>query len=372
RCDNYGRGGAHVPQNVVFTTDINEDALRRDFTVNALYAGEDGNVLDPTKRGLAALCDKKIVQVCDDTLSEDALRILRMVRFSCQLGFTIEEETYACAQKYAHQLADISKERIRDEFTKILLSDAAYGVSGAVLKGLYLLKDLGAFRFIFPRLLEGDGVKQSATYHAYDVLEHSLRTCACTPPDLVTRLAGLLHDIGKPEALRRGGRMYGHERLGRAMSENAVAGLRYEKAVAAAVGELVENHMFDLNNTAGKKAVARLITRLGERQFLRLIDVREADFAGSGKGNPALSAQKWREILKELLDQNAPIDKKNLAISGNDLKNELGIPQGKRIGMLLSQLHEYAVKKPSQNNYKSLLRYAKIVNARDGAEDGRQ
>ncbi len=369
RCDNYGRGGAHVPQNVVFTTDINEDAKRRDFTINALYADETGKVTDPTKKGLLALRDQKIVQVCADTLSQDALRILRMVRFACQLGFTIEEETYACAKKYAHQLEDISKDRIREEFIKILLSDALYGKRDAILKGLHLLKDLGAFRFIFPRLLEGENVKQSEMYHAYDVLEHSLRTCACTPPDLTTRLAGLLHDIGKPEAVKHGGKMYGHERLGKTMAEEATASLRFEKAVTQAVGELVESHMFDLNNTAHKKAVVRMITKLGEQQFLRLCDLREADFAGSGKGNIADSAQKWRKLLKELLEQNAPIDKKLLAVNGSDLKKELGIPQGRQIGTLLFKLHEYAVKKPSQNNYKSLIRYAKIVNTRDGAEE---
>ena len=371
RCDNYGRGGGHIPQSVTFTQDIGKDALRRDFTVNALYAERSGKVLDPTGRGLAALDGKKIGQVCPDTLKQDALRILRMVRFACELGFDIEEDTYACAKKYANQLKDISRERIRDEFAKILLSDTKYGKRDAVLKGLYILKDIGALRFVFPQLLQGEGVAQSAVYHAYDVLEHGFYTCAATPGDLTLRLAGLLHDIGKPEALLRTGKMYGHDRIGAAMAESALMSLRFEKKTVHNVTELIKCHMFDLRNEAHKKAVVRMITRLGPEQFLRLCDLREADFAGSGKDNVAYSAQKWRKILKELLGQDAPIDRKKLAVNGNDLKKELGIPEGKQIGTLLCRLHEYAIKKPSQNSYKSLIRYAKIVNARDGAPDGK-
>jgi len=362
RKDNYGRGGAHTPQSVVFTDDIRADALRRDFTINALYMDAKGNIADPTGRGEKALARREIEQVAPETLTQDALRILRMARFSSELGFAVEPETWRCAKAHVKGLRDISKERIRDEFVKILLADTKYGNKDGVLSGLHALKALGAFPCIVPPLTEGNGMGQNAQYHAYDVFEHSLRVCACAPPDLVTRLAALLHDIAKPCVYRETGKMYGHDKRGAEIAEAALRDLRFDAATVAAVGGLVRAHMFDLDNRARKKAVVRMIVKLGEEQFLRLADLREADFCGSGKGNPALSAQKWRDELAALHEQNAPIRRAQLAVNGNDLMRELGIPQGKRVGELLNALHAYALKKPTQNSYKNLLRYAKIID----------
>lgn len=362
RVDNYGRGGDHTPQSVVFTEDMGADATRRDFTLNALYMDGDGNVLDPTGRGKAALAGKRIEQISSATLTQDALRILRLVRFCAELGFEIEPDTWQSAKENADQLRDISKERIRDEFCKILLADAKYGNEDGVLDGLHALKALGAFAFIVPALLEGEGLGQNAQYHAYDVFEHSIRTCACAPKDRITRLAALLHDIAKPAVWKQTGRMTGHDKLGAHMAADALTALRFDSATIAAVRGLVRAHMFDLQNRARKKAVVRLLVRLGEEQFLRLADLREADFKGSGMGNPALSAAKWREELLSLKAQNAPLLRSQLAIGGADLMAELNIPEGERVGELLRLLHAYALKKPTQNNYKNLLRYAKIID----------
>ena len=362
RCDNYGRGGAHTPVSVAFTQDMDLDAQRRDFTINALYMGADGRVADPTGRGLAAIGNRLVEQVTEETLAQDALRILRMVRFAAELGFEIDGQTYACAKRYAPQLQDISAERIRDEFFKILLADQKYGNTDGVLCGLHLLKDLGALRFIVPRLEDGDGLAQNPNYHAHDVLEHSLRACACAPPDLEVRLAALLHDIAKPEAWHETGKMYGHDKLGAVLAEQALSALRVDKETTRHVCALVRAHMFDLNNDAGKRAVIRMIAKLGQEQFLKLCAVREADFCGSGMGNPPLSAEKWRGILEELVSRDAPLNLRQLAVNGDDLMRELDLPAGKRIGELLQALHAYALKKPSQNNYKSLIKYAKIIN----------
>ncbi len=362
RMDNYGRGGEHTPHSVVFTEDMGEDAARRDFTANALYMDGKGQVFDPTGRGKAALTHRRIEQVSPATLTQDALRILRMVRFCAELGFAVEPATFQSACEHVGGLADISKERIRDEFCKILMADAKYGNQDGVLDGLHALKALGAFAYIVPALLEGDGLGQNASYHAYDVFEHSLRTCACAPQDLITRLAALLHDIAKPAVWKQTGRMTGHDKLGAQMAAEALAYLRFDSATIAAVSELVRTHMFDLDNRARKKAVIRLLVRLQEEQFLRLADLREADFKGSGMGNPALSAGKWREELVSLKAQNAPLLRTQLAVNGADLMAELNIPEGKHVGELLRLLHAYALKKPTQNNYKNLIRYAKIID----------
>ncbi|MEG0383063.1 MAG: HD domain-containing protein, partial [Christensenella sp.] len=364
RKDNYGRGGEHIPQSVTFTEDMTEDAKRRDFTVNALYMDAHGSITDPTGRGKAAIKNKIIEQITQETLSVDALRILRMVRFAAELGFDVEAQTWESAKRNIGGLADISKERIRDEFSAILTADSKYNNKGGVLRALHMLKELGAFKYIIPELEAGEGMVQNTQYHAYDVAEHALRSCACAKGELITRMAALLHDIAKPMVFAETGKMYGHDKIGAQSAMEALKALRYENSFIAAVGELVGAHMFDLDNQAKKHAVARKIVKLGEEQFLRLCDVREADFCGSGMGAPALSAQKWRETLKVLHEQAAPMNISQLAINGKDLMRELKIPQGKRVGELLQALLVYALKKPTQNNYKNLLRYAKMIEKR--------
>ncbi|MEG0585861.1 MAG: CCA tRNA nucleotidyltransferase [Christensenellaceae bacterium] len=362
RCDNYGRGGTHTPKEVRFTKSMKEDALRRDFTINALYADGQGVLYDPLDRGLQDLRDRLIVQVNEDTLAQDALRILRMVRFCCELDFEISPSTYACAKEYVHQLANISKERIRDEFLKILMADTKYNTKNAVLRGLQILQDLGAFAYIVPQLLAGENFAQSTVYHKYPVLEHNIRTCACSEADIEIRLAALLHDVAKPAVYMRDSNMYRHDIDGADTSMQVLQELHIEKETAKNVSTLIRYHMFDLNNDAKKSSVIRMIAKLGASNFLKLCSLREADFCGSGMGNIAYSAWKWREILQELQNTGAPLHIEQLAVNGNDLKKELNIPQGKRIGELLKKIQLYAIKKPTQNDYKSLIRYAKILN----------
>lgn len=375
RKDSYGRGGAHRPDCVVFTDDIREDAARRDFTVNALYAAVGGTVLDPLGVGIADLQSSTLRMCAAHTMEEDALRILRMVRFAAELGFSVEAETFQSAAANVSQLQNISAERIRDEFFKILLADTQYGNNTGVLDGLHMLQELDALPYIVPGIAEGAGFEQTKQYHKYDVLEHSLQACAASGPDLRVRLAALLHDIAKPMAYDADGNLYRHPELGAAAAGGALRALRAENALVADVEQLVSNHMFDLDNRAGKKSVVRLIAKLGKEQFLRLCSVREADFAGSGMGAKADSAEKWRKILQEMEQGGAPIDRKQLAVNGNDLMKELGIPQGKVVGALLQKLHVYALKKPQQNNYKSLIRCAKMLYTvqwkdADGGENG--
>lgn len=364
RTDNYRLDGGHRPLGVTFTKSLEEDSLRRDFTINALYAKQDGVVIDPTNRGILDIHAKKIAQVRPDTLSQDALRILRMVRFSSSLGFGIQKETYLAARENIHKLEAISKERLRDELFLTILADTAYGKKEAVLNGLMMLKDLGVFGYSLPELTEGCGFLQLSQYHAYDVLDHSIHACACSPPDLVTRLAALLHDVAKPSTYRQDGTMYAHNKKGAEMALTMLKRLKVDTATCKNVAELVYWHMFDLTNEAKPKAVIRLIVILGKEQFLRLCDLREADFEGSGRGMEATSAQKWRMILKQLEERGAPIKISDLAVDGNDIMKELEISPGKRVGEILKCLHQIALKKPSQNNYTSLIRYAKMIDAR--------
>lgn len=362
RSDNYGRGGLHRPKSVCFTEDIKEDARRRDFTVNALYCRAEGGMAeDPLGMGIADLQKKCLRMTREESMQEDALRILRMVRLAAELGFEIEPKTFAAAKENVRNLENISKERVREELFRLLLADARYGRDGAVLRGLHLLEEVGALTFVLPELLAGDGFAQTPRYHKYDVMEHSFRTCDAAPPELPVRLAALLHDVAKPAAFAAEGKLYCHPQMGAQVAGRALERLKAEKALTQAVCELIEAHMFDLENDAGKKAVAKMAVRLGKPQFLRLADLREADFAGSGMGNVAKSAVKWRNTVQEMEREHAPFTLEELAVDGNDLIKELQIPPGPAVGALLKSLQEIALKKPSQNNYKSLIRYAKII-----------
>lgn len=364
RKDSYGRDGGHQPEDVVFTTDIHEDALRRDFTVNALYAElPDGNVLDPTGSGLADLKNRVIRMTRPDTMEEDPLRILRMVRFAAALDFETDPLTFQAARENVGRLACISKERIRDELFRILLGDTVYGTAGAVRRALYMLRDLEALPYILPELEEGRGMQQPRQYHRYDVLDHQIESAQAAPPELETRLAALLHDISKPEAFRADGNMYRHAELGEARAAAALKRLHAPRQLTKDVTQLVRHHMFDLENHAKPKAVLRRLNQLGERQFLRLADLREADFAGSGRNHDAPSAGKWRAQLAQLQQNQAPMHTAELPLSGEDLMRELHLMPGPQIGELLEKLLLYAQQHPSQNNYQSLAKYAKMMSA---------
>lgn len=370
RTDSYGRGGEHRPDGVVFTGDIEQDARRRDFTVNALYVRlSDAEVLDPTGQGLADLRTRTLRMTRPDTLAEDALRILRLIRFAAALDFTIEEKTLWAARDNAHALCDISFERLQAELFRILLGDAAYGCRDAVGRALRLMRDLGVLAYVLPELMDGQSFAQAPRYHRYDVLDHQIETCQAAPPDLTTRLAALLHDVAKPEAYRRDGNMYEHAALGADRAGQMLRRLRAPRQLTAEVTELIRCHMFDLENNAKEKAVIKRLNQLGKEQFLRLADLREADFAGSGMDHPALSAEKWRRVLDGLEHKDAPFTAADLAVNGSDLMRELHIAPGPAIGSLLRRLLEYAQLRPSQNNYKSLIKYAKIIAAGSAGAD---
>lgn len=362
RKDSYADGGRHRPRDVVFTKDMGEDARRRDFTVNALYADPlTGQAFDPLGRGFSDLEQKTLRQVRPDTMQEDALRILRLVRFCAQLGFEADDETFEAAKKNAAHLANISAERIRDEFFLILMADTAYGKTGAHARGLLMLKELGVLRYIIPQLEEGAGFKQSPKFHRYDVLDHQIAVCALSPPDLTVRLAAILHDIAKPEAWRTDGNMYRHAEIGKKRARKALRDLRAPEQMVKDVSDLVAGHMFDLNNTAKDSTVRRRIMRTGEAQFERLIALREADFLGSGMNHPAKSAVKWRRVLKSMKDNDSPFSVRDLALNGQDLMRELNLAPGPEIGRILNRLLTYAVESPSRNTYVCLLKYAKML-----------
>ena len=359
RQDYYHKGGQHRPYKVEFTDDINKDAKRRDFTTNALYLDiQTKEIFDPTGRGLKDSADGVLRAAADkaiDTLSDDGLRIMRMVRLCSELDFSIDDELLECAKSNVSLLADISAERKRQELERILLADIKYGKDKAHLKGLLLLSDICALEYVIAAMEQGRGIEQKKKYHTYDVLHHCIYSCGAAPPVLVLRLAALLHDIGKPVSLRTAGNMYDHEKYSKMLAKEALEELKFSNKTKAAVLTLIENHMFDLEGRAKPKTIRKRAVKLGRETFEMLIELRCADIAGSGKGFAGCgAAENWKKELDIMIETKVPWTVKDLDITGQELMDELGLKPSEEIGRILEELHSYCVLYPSANK-KSLL-----------------
>lgn len=364
RTESYGPGGAHRPEEVRFGATMRQDALRRDFTVNALYhdiaAGRDEDPLG----GLPDL-EARLLRTCRasaETFADDGLRLMRLVRFATELGFGIERETFETARDNAPLLKDISPERVQAELNKILLADTRYPGKeyneSPVLAGLRLLDELGLLETAVPEFGPCRGLAQRADYHDHDVLLHLLHAAACAPAALNLRLAALLHDIGKPAAMRQSGRMLGHDKLGEGMAREVLTRLRYPNAVVDEVAALVRAHMYDLDGRTGEGRLRLFFVKLGKGRAWKLVDIRRSDVCGSREerqaGDPAA---KWVRLLTKMDEEHVPWTEKELNIGGDELAELAGGP-GEAVGRLKAALHEHAVLHPKDNSRETLLKLA--------------
>lgn len=336
------------PDSVRFAETLEEDLSRRDFTVNALALDAKRNIID-NFNGQKDLRNKIIRTVGNpkERFEEDALRLLRTVRFSAVLGFNIESETLAAVKENSEWLRAISKERIRDEFIKITESDNAY-------EGILLLEETGLLENIIPELREGIGVSQNL-HHIYSVWEHLVRALKYTAGkkySLPVRLASLFHDIGKPRSKRGEGlhsTFYGHEVIGAKMVAQIMERLRFPKGLTVQVVKLVRYHMFFYNvGEVTESSVRRLMANVGKENMENLLKVREADRIGSGR--PKAVPYKLRH-MKYIIDKvsHDPISVKMLKIDGNELMEELGIQPGPKVGLILNFLLAEILDNPKKN-----------------------
>ncbi len=362
RRDYYPPGGAHRPYRVEFTKDIREDASRRDFTAGALYLNlKTLELIDPTGHGLSDVKNKVLRAAAEDpdiTIRDDGLRIMRMARFAAELGFSVAPDLLDCATRRASLLADISPERKRDELMKILLADTKYPglkVTDAPLRGLNILLEIGALKYVLPRLCAGDGVEQTIKFHKHDVLRHCLQACAAAPPERVLRLAALLHDIGKPTALADSGKFYEHEIIGEALAREEMTELRFDNRTMREVLPLVRWHMFDLEGRAKPSTIRRRAVMLGRETFERLIEIRRADVIGSGWPVERVpSADNWQKELDRMVAEGVPWTVGELKVTGREISEWLGIAPSPAVGRILKALHKECVTTPSRNNPKAL------------------
>ncbi|MCH5164178.1 MAG: CCA tRNA nucleotidyltransferase [Clostridiales bacterium] len=346
RCESYGDGGEHTPQNVTFGATIEEDARRRDFTAGSVYYNVlSGEFIDPYG-GLDDIYNRVLRSADPDfTLSDDGLRLMRLARIAAETGFTIGKETFEAAIRCRDRLKDISPERKRQELDKILTADLKYGIKDAHYRGVELLKELKLWEFIIKEVDDMDGMAQNPLYHKYDCLEHSLMAVRFAPPDV--RLAALLHDIGKPVCFKRDGNTYAHPVVGADMVKNILGqnGLKYPNSVLNRVSELVKLHMYDMG---GKTRENKLKVFIAEHFDLipDLVSLIEADGWATGT-REVISPHRFTIVYNKLIESGAPIKISDLCISGDDVA-AAGF-RGKQIATQLYELWHDCVIDPSLN-----------------------
>jgi len=341
------------PDEIKFAKTLKDDLARRDFTINAIALefqnyNSEIKIIDPFK-GQKDL-ENEIIRTVgnpEERFSEDALRMMRAVRFATILGFKIESKTARAIKKSALWLQAISKERIRDELMKIIMSEKAS-------QGMELLRKLRLLKYIIPELEEGYGVGQNK-HHIYECYEHSLRAldyAAKKNFNKYVRLAALLHDIAKPRTKRGEGpdaTFYGHEIVGAKMTAQILNRLKFSKKDIEKVVKLVRYHLFYYNvGEVSESSVRRLVRQVGPENMEELLQVRMADRIGSGV--PKAEPYKLRH-LKYLIDKMSqdPISVKMLKVSGNDVMKILEIQPGPKVGQILDVLLSYTLTDPKKN-----------------------
>lgn len=363
------------PDEIKFETDIEKDLERRDFTVNALaiqVAPENSSNGQEQSDGLNVVdlfggrkdIGKKVVRAVgepSERFKEDALRMLRAIRFSCQLGFAIEPKTERAIVKLAGSLKFIAKERIRDELIKILETPKAY-------EGFMLLHQTKLLNYIFPELYQGIDMPQNH-HHIYTVFKHLLESLHyCPSSDWRVKLAALFHDIGKPKARKivdGQATFYNHEYLSERMARKILSRLKFSSEDTQKISSLVRNHMFYYNvGEVTEASVRRLIRKVGQENLRDLIDLRIADRLGSG--TPKAKPYKLRhlEYMMEKV-QNDPVSVKMLAINGDQMISELKFSPGPKMGAILDILLSEVIEDPALNSFKYLSKRAQELEKED-------
>ena len=365
------------PDSVTWGETIKDDLDRRDFTTNAMAIKLNSKLLEDIfskeeldetylvekenyelidlHHGLDDLKNKVVRTVGnpDQRFKEDALRMLRAIRFAVQLEMKIEKETYNSIIENKELIRHVSFERIRDEFLKILVSPEPG-------RGIRLLDELGLLKYILPELYAGQGMQQKG-HHISDVWNHSIDALNNSPSDdPIVRLATLLHDIGKPASYKEKEAeitFYNHDILGSRIASKIAKRLRLSKKDIQRVFTLVRYHMFYYQPEHSDASIRRFIKRVGFENIDDILDLREADRLGSGAKKTSWRLEEMKERVIEQLNQ--PTDLTDLAIDGNDLMKEFNLKPGPILGQVLNQLLELILENPEKNNREDLLKEAK-------------
>ena len=343
---------ARHPRDVSFTDNLKEDLRRRDFTVNAMAYNDTAGLIDEFD-GMGEM-ERRVIRCVGepvDRFSEDALRMMRAVRFAAQLDYTIDDATAAAIRKLADNLTKVSAERIMTELTKLITSDHPERLRDAYELGL-------TARFI-PEFDRCMATPQNIRHHCYNVGEHILHTMMASPPDRVIRFTMLLHDIAKPVVLTvdEDGIIHnkGHAGVGADMSEDILRRLKSDNDLIAKVTKLIKYHDWRIEDN--KKSVRKAASTLGPDLFPILLKVQRADVAGQSDYMRDEKNAKLDNIIRlydEIVRDSEALSIRDLAVTGADLI-AAGMEPGPQIGEVLNSMLEHVLEKPEDNNAEFLL-----------------
>lgn len=334
------------PKEVIFTQNLVEDLKRRDFTINAMAYNDRSGIVDifggmeDLQKGII-----RCVGVAKERFTEDALRIMRAVRFSAQLGYEIEENTKQAIVALAPNLKAISAERIQTELVKLVVSPHP--------DYLRMAYDLGITREILPELDAAFETTQNNPHHIYTVGEHQLQCMKQIRAEKSLRLAALLHDIGKPKTKETDengiDHFHGHPAMGEEMAAGILRRLKFDNDTITKVRKYVRYHDYSIDTTP--KAVRRAINKIGEEYFPQVLEIKRADILAQSlyqREEKEAHLVKVEQLYQEILAKNQCVSLKTLAITGKDLMG-MGVPQGKEIGVILQKLLEDVMEQPEHN-----------------------
>ncbi len=342
------------PTKIVWGKTLKEDLSRRDFTINALALDKNFKLID-LYNGQADVKDKLIRAVGDPNqrFSEDALRMMRAIRIAAELGFVIEEKTFEAIKKNAFLINKIAKERVKDEFFKLLASLNPHD-------GMILLKNSGLMVEIIPELEKCFGVEQKSPgrHHIYDVGTHLLMSLKfCKSSDPITRFATLIHDIGKPQTYKKLPTgvitFYNHEMVSTRIAQNIAERLRFSKKERDKFVTLVRWHQFTVDEKQTDNALRRFLRNVGLENVEDMLALRVADRLGGGARETSWRLEEFKKRLIEV--QKQPFNIHDLKINGNDVMKELDMKPGPEVGKILDGVFDKVVDKEIPNERKILL-----------------
>lgn len=344
------------PKEVIFTANLIEDLKRRDFTINAFAYNDHSGIVDAfdgmkdLERGVI-----RCVGEAAERFGEDALRMLRAVRFSAQLGFSIAQETRAAIRELAPSLSHISAERIQAELVKLLLS-----AHPDYMRDAY---ELGITAVVLPELDAAFATGQHNPHHRYSVGEHLMQCLLHTRADRSLRIAALLHDIGKPPVRTTDeegiDHFYGHVEESERMALDILKRLKFDNDTIDKVQKYVRYH--DYKPEPDARSVRRAVNKIGEAYFPQVLEIRRADALAQSSCQRAEKLARIDETARlyaEIMAKNQCISLRTLEITGNDLI-ALGVPKGRRIGEILNRLLDDVLQEPENNVHEYLIEKAK-------------
>ena len=346
------------PKEVVFTPNLEEDLKRRDFTINAMAYNEEKGLVDR----FGGMEDIRLGRIrcvgrAEERFGEDALRMLRAIRFSAQLGYEIDEETQQGIRRLAPTLKNISAERIQTELVKMLVSPHP-----DYLRTAY---DMGVTKIFFPEFDRAMETEQHHPHHMYSVGEHILHSLAYVPADKVLRLTMLLHDIGKPDTLTIDEQgithFYNHESLSAEMAKTILRRLKFDNDTINMVYKLVMYHDYGNSVEPTLQIVRRAMNKIGEDAFPALFQVKYADMMAQSdylRDEKLKRLENWRQLYAEICEKQQCVSLKSLAVTGSDLI-AAGMKPGRELGDVLQKLLQLVLDDPACNTKEKLLSEAK-------------